>query len=80
MRVRNVIFDDMIDTAGTITRAAAALPAKAQIPSMLVSYPRYHLPSGWALRWIDKEVIVTDSIQQPEGQHLDKLKPFLSAT
>ncbi len=43
---------------------------RAQIPSMLL-YPRCTIwPNGWRLDESDiKEVIVTDSIQQPEGRH-----------
>ena len=71
-----IIIDDMIDTAGTITLAAAALLDKGA-DSVYACCTHADL-SGPAVERLDessiKEVIVTDSIQQPEGRHLDKLQ------
>ena len=71
-----IIIDDMIDTAGTITLAAAALLDKGA--DSVYACCTHAVLSGPALERLDeseiKEVIVTDSIQQPEGRHLDKLQ------
>ena len=77
-----IIIDDMIDTAGTITLAAAALLDKGA-DSVYACCPHAVL-SGPAVERLDeseiKEVIVTDSIQQPEGRHLDKLQTISVGT
>ena len=71
-----IIIDDMIDTAGTITLAAAALLDKGA--DSVYACCTHAVLSGPAVGRLDessiKEVIVTDSIQQPEGRHLDKLQ------
>ena len=71
-----IIIDDMIDTAGTITLAAAALLDKGA-DSVYACCTHADL-SGPAVERLDessiKEVIVNGSIQQPEGRHLDKLQ------
>ena len=71
-----IIIDDMIDTAGTITLAAAALLDKGA-DSVFAWFLNSFL-CGRAVERLDesdiREVIVTDSIQQPEGRHLDKLQ------
>lgn len=71
-----IIIDDMIDTAGTITLAAAALLDKGA--DSVYACCTHAVLSGPAVERLDessiKEVIVTDSIQQPEGHHLDKLQ------
>ena len=71
-----IIIDDMIDTAGTITLAAAALLDKGA--DSVYACCTHAVLSGPAVERLDeseiKEVIVTDSIQQPEGLHLDKLQ------
>ena len=70
-----IIIDDMIDTAGTITLAAAALLDKGA--DAVYACCTHAVLSGPVERLDEseiKEVIVTDSIQQPEGRHLDKLQ------
>ena len=71
-----IIIDDMIDTAGTITLAAAALLDKGA--DAVYACCTHAVLSGPAVERLDeseiKEVIVTDSIQQPAGRHLDKLQ------
>ena len=71
-----IIIDDMIDTAGTITLAAAALLDKGA--DSVYACCTHAVLSGPAVERLDesdiREVIVTDSIQQPEGRHLDKLQ------
>ena len=71
-----IIIDDMIDTAGTITLAAAALLDKGA--DSVYACCTHAVLSGRAVERLDesdiREVIVTDSIQQPEGRHLDKLQ------
>ena len=71
-----IIIDDMIDTAGTITLAAAALLDKGA--DAVYACCTHAVLSGPAVERLDeseiKEVIVTDSIQQPDGRHLDKLQ------
>ena len=77
-----IIIDDMIDTAGTITLAAAALLDKGA--DSVYACCTHAVLSGPAVERLDeseiKEVIVTDSIQQPEGRHLDKLQTISVGT
>lgn len=77
-----IIIDDMIDTAGTITLAAAALLDKGA--DSVYACCTHAVLSGPAVDRLDesdiKEVIVTDSIQQPEGRHLDKLQTISVGT
>ena len=77
-----IIIDDMIDTAGTITLAAAALLDKGA--DSVYACCTHAVLSGPAVERLDesdiREVIVTDSIQQPEGRHLDKLQTISVGT
>ncbi len=77
-----IIIDDMIDTAGTITLAAAALLDKGA--DAVYACCTHAVLSGPAVERLDesdiKEVIVTDSIQQPEGRPLDKLQTISVGT
>ena len=77
-----IIIDDMIDTAGTITLAAAALLDKGA--DAVYACCTHAVLSGPAVERLDEtdinEVIVTDSIQQPEGRHLDKLQTISVGT
>ena len=77
-----IIIDDMIDTAGTITLAAAALLDMGA--DSVYACCTHAVLSGPAVERLDeseiKEVIVTDSIQQPEGRHLDKLQTISVGT
>ena len=77
-----IIIDDMIDTAGTITLAAAALLDKGA--DSVYACCTHAVLSGPAVERLDeseiKEVIVTDSIQQPEDRHLDKLQTISVGT
>ena len=77
-----IIIDDMIDTAGTITLAAAALLDKGA--DSVYACCTHAVLSGPAVERLDesdiREVIVTDSIQQTEGRHLDKLQTISVGT
>lgn len=77
-----IIIDDMIDTAGTITLAAAALLDKGA--DSVYACCTHAVLSGPAVERLDesdiREVIVTDSIQQPDGRHLDKLQTISVGT
>lgn len=77
-----IIIDDMIDTAGTITLAAAALLDTGA--DSVYACCTHAVLSGPAVERLDesdiREVIVTDSIQQPEGRHLDKLQTISVGT
>ena len=77
-----IIIDDMIDTAGTITLAAAALLDKGA--DSVYACCTHAVLSGPAVERLDesdiREVIVTDSLQQPEGRHLDKLQTISVGT
>jgi len=74
---RNVIImDDMIDTAGTMCKAAqmiadqGALSVSAMCSHAVLSGPAYERISGSIL----KELIVTDSIPLKEGKDTSKIK------
>ena len=71
-----IIIDDMIDTAGTITLAAAALLDKgAKEVYVCCTHAVFSGPAVERLEESEiKEVIVTDSILQPEDRRLSKLK------
>ena len=73
---RCIIIDDMIDTAGTITLAAAAL--KEQGAKSVYVCCTHAILSGPAIERLDnaeiERVIVTDSIQLPEERLLDKME------
>ena len=71
-----VIVDDMIDTAGTMVKAAqmisdqGALSVSAMCTHAVLSGPAYERISGSVL----KELIVTDSIPLKEGKETSKIK------
>ena len=72
---RCILIDDMIDTAGTITLAAQALmDAGATEVYASATHP---VLSGPAIERIEKspikQLVVTDSIQLPEENQIDKL-------
>lgn len=71
-----ILIDDMIDTAGTITLAAAAL--KEQGAVSVVACCTHAILSGPALDRLENaeidRVIVTDSIHMPADRTLDKLE------
>jgi ribose-phosphate pyrophosphokinase len=64
-----IIVDDMVDTAGTLTQAAAAL--KSRGAKKVFACVTHGVLSGKALERIDKsvleELVLTNSIQQPKG-------------
>lgn len=70
-----IIIDDMIDTAGTITLAAAAL--LDQGAKEVYASCTHAIFSGPAVERLEeseiKKIVVTDSILQPENRYLSKL-------
>ena len=64
-----VIFDDMVDTAGTLCNAAAAL--KEEGANTIVAYAAHPVLSGPAIERIQEseldELVVTDTIPLPQG-------------
>ena len=64
-----VIFDDMVDTAGTLCNAAAALKEKGA--NKTVAYAAHPVLSGPAIERIREseldELVVTDTIPLPQG-------------
>ena len=64
-----VIFDDMVDTAGTLCNAAVAL--KEQGANIIVAYAAHPVLSGPAIERIQEseldELVVTDTIPLPQG-------------
>ncbi|WP_429970504.1 ribose-phosphate diphosphokinase [Fructilactobacillus sp. Tb1] len=73
---RCIMIDDMIDTAGTITKGAQALiDAGAKEVYACCTHP---VLSGPAIQRLDdspiKQVVVTDSIQLPEEKKIAKIK------
>ena len=70
------MLDDMIDTAGTISKGAQALMDKGAA-EVYVSATHAVL-SGPAVERLEqapiKEVVVTDSIQLPADKQIDKIK------
>ncbi|WP_155287012.1 ribose-phosphate diphosphokinase [Lacticaseibacillus zhaodongensis] len=70
-----IIIDDMIDTAGTITLAAAALKnAGANSVRVAATHAVFSGPAIERLQnSVIEQVVVTDSIQQPLDKKLDKL-------
>ena len=64
-----VIFDDMVDTAGTLCNAAAALKEKGA--NKIVAYAAHPVLSGPATERIREseldELVVTDTIPLPQG-------------
>ncbi len=72
-----MIMDDMVDTAGTLTKAAQAL--KDHGASRVVAYCTHAVLSGGAIERISKsaldELVVTDSIPlSVEGQECGKIR------
>ena len=82
-----VLIDDMIDTAGTITKAAQAIKDAGALDVYICA--THALFSGPAIERLKeapvKEVIVTNTINLPEDKKLDKIKvislgPLLAET
>lgn len=76
-----IMIDDMIDTAGTITKGAQALiDAGAKEVYACCTHP---VLSGPAIQRLQdspiKEVIVTDSIQLPDDKKISKIKQISTA-
>ena len=71
-----IILDDMIDTAGTITKAAdmmmekGAKSVRAAVTHPILSGPAYDRINQSAL----KEVIITDTIPLKDGEDISKFK------
>jgi ribose-phosphate pyrophosphokinase len=77
-----ILLDDMIDTAGTLTQAAAAIKEKGA--TQVFAYATHAVLSGPAVERIDRspieEVVVTDSIPlSPEAQACPKIQQVTSA-
>ncbi|WP_413627651.1 ribose-phosphate diphosphokinase [Fructilactobacillus vespulae] len=78
---RAIMIDDMIDTAGTITKGAQALiDAGAEEVYACCTHP---VLSGPAIQRLDdspiKQVVVTDSIQLPEEKKIAKITQISTA-
>ncbi|MDK2973130.1 MAG: ribose-phosphate pyrophosphokinae [Candidatus Sumerlaeota bacterium] len=80
-----LIFDDMIDTAGTICNAAEAL--RAEGAKEVYALATHGVLSGPAIERLEaspiKEVVITNTIHHPAGSLPDKIKvldvaPFLA--
>ncbi len=75
-----IFIDDMIDTAGTITGGAEAIMKMGAVESYACC--THGVFSGPAIERIKnsplKEVIITDSIKQPEHKQIDKIKVLSS--
>lgn len=71
-----IIVDDMIDTAGTLAKAAVALKDKGALS--VIAYATHPVFSGAAYRNIDEsdldEVIVTDTIPLSKKDSSDKIR------
>ena len=71
-----ILFDDIIDTGGTITEAASVL--KEQGAKNVFACATHGLFSGPAVKRLNnspiKEIIVTNTIPQPEDLGIDNLK------
>ena len=71
-----ILYDDIIDTAGTITQAAAALKEKGA--SSVMACATHGILSGPAIERLQSsaidEIILTNSIQLPEEKKIDKIK------
>jgi ribose-phosphate pyrophosphokinase len=77
-----IILDDMIDTAGTLTQAAAAIQAKGA--TKVYAYATHAVLSGPAVERITKspieKVVVTDSIPlSPQAQACPKIEQVTTA-
>lgn len=70
-----ILYDDMIDTAGTITKAAAALKENGAVKVMACA--THAVLSGPAIERLNDsiidEVILTNSILLPEDKRIDKI-------
>ena len=70
-----ILFDDMIDTAGTITNAANALKERGAIE--VDACCTHGVLSGPALKRIEEsainELLVLDTIELPEEKKIDKI-------
>ena len=71
-----ILVDDMIDTAGTITNAANYLIENGAKDVYIAA--THGVLSGPAIQRLEeskvKEVIITDTIYQPEEKRIDKIK------
>ena len=71
-----ILYDDIIDTAGTITQAAAALKEKGA--ASVVACATHGILSGPAIERLQNsaidEIILSNSIQVPEEKMIDKIK------
>jgi len=77
-----ILLDDMIDTAGTLTQAAAAIQSKGA--TKVYAYATHAVLSGPAVERITKspieKVVVTDSIPlSPQAQACPKIEQVSSA-
>ncbi|MFN3604204.1 MAG: ribose-phosphate pyrophosphokinase [Leptonema sp. (in: bacteria)] len=74
-----ILYDDMIDTAGTITKAAKAL--KENGAKLVIACATHAVLSGPAIERLKEsvldEVIFTNTIYHPESKKIEKIK-FLS--
>ena len=72
-----VLIDDIVDSAGTLCNAAAALRAAGAVD--VVAYVTHGVLSGGAVARVERseltEMVVTDSISLPEGgEEADKIR------
>ncbi len=76
-----VLVDDLIDTAGTLVKAASAL--KGMGAKSVIACATHAILSGEAVARLNnseiEELIVLDTIELPEDKKLDKLKILSSA-
>ena len=74
---RCILLDDMIDTAGTLCNAAAAVLEKGGA-TRVIAAATHGVLSGPALERLEKspieQVILLDTIRQPEERRLDKIR------
>ena len=72
-----ILVDDMIDTAGTLCNAAAAVLEKGGA-TRVIAAATHGVLSGPALERLEKspieQVILLDTIRQPEERRLDKIR------
>ena len=73
-----ILVDDMIDTAGTLCNAAAAVLEKGRGHPESSPQPPTVLSPAPALERLEKspieQVILLDTIRQPEERRLDKIR------
>lgn len=71
-----ILYDDMIDTGGTITKAAAAL--KANGANSVIACAAHAVLSGEAVTKLQEsvldEVVLSNSIRLPEQKHTSKIR------